>query len=303
MFEGLSVAIVTPMKNGAVDLDAMDRVIDRLLEGGVQGFLPAGTTGEGATLSLEERKRVISRVVARAAGRAWVVPGTGSNDTATTIELTKMARDLGASGALVVTPYYNKPTQDGLRAHFEAVAEAVDLPLMLYNVPSRTSVNMLPETVKQLAPVTNIVAIKEAAGSLDQATELCREVSITVLSGDDSLTLPMLAVGAKGVVSVLGHIAPAAIQSMLRAFAAGRTGDAMAIHQALYPLTKTLFLETNPAPVKHALARLGLIEDEVRLPLVPMSATNAAKVDEAMAKLAAMPGMEITGVQAGARGR
>lgn len=281
MFEGLSVAIVTPMKGGRVDLEALDRLVDRLLEGGVDGIIPCGSTGEGATLTLEERRTVISRVLARVRGRAWVVPGTGTNDTATTIELTRMVRELGAAGALVVTPYYNKPTQEGLRAHFEAVARAVDLPLMLYNVPSRTSINLLPETVRQLAAVANIVAIKEAAGSLDQATELCRESNITVLSGDDSLTLPMLAVGAKGIVSVLGHVAAPAIKAMLRAHAEQKGAEALRLHQAVYPLTKSLFIETNPAPVKYLLSRLGLIENEVRLPLVPLSAKSAPRVDEA----------------------
>lgn len=285
MFEGLSVAIVTPMKEGSVDFDALDRLVDHLLQGGVEGFLPCGTTGEGATLTPEERRNVISRVVQRTRGSAWVCPGTGSNDTATTIANTRMARELGADGALVVTPYYNKPTQEGLRAHFEAVARAVDLPLIVYNVPSRTSVNLLPETVAQLAPLPQIVAVKEAAGSLDQTTELCRETDLCILSGDDSLTLPMLSVGAKGVVSVLGHLTPGAIRRLIAAQQAGRHDEARRLHHDLYPLTRALFVETNPAPVKFALARLGLIRDELRLPLVPLSAKHAPRVDAELARL------------------
>jgi len=279
MFEGLSVAIVTPMKEGRVDSGALDRLVDHLLQGGVEGFLPCGTTGEGATLTPEERRQVISRVVQRTRGRAWVCPGTGSNDTATTIENTRLARELGADGALVVTPYYNKPTQEGLSAHFEAVARAVDLPLIVYNVPSRTSVNLLPETVAQLAPLPQIVAVKEAAGSLDQVTELCRGTDLCILSGDDSLTLPMLSVGARGVISVLGHLQPGAIRRMIAAHPAGKHEEARRLHQELYPLTKALFVETNPAPVKFALARLGLIHDELRLPLVPLSAKHAPRVE------------------------
>ncbi len=290
MFEGVSVAMVTPFRDGQLDYEAADRVLAHLLAGGVDGVLPLGTTGEGATVTREERRAFIEFVVGRTRGRAWVAPGTGSNDTATTIELTREARSLGADGALVVTPFYNKPTQDGLRAHFEAVASAAGFPLILYNVPSRTSVNLLPETVTHLAQVPEIVAIKEASGNPDQTTEICRDTDLTVLSGDDSLTLPLLAVGAKGVVSVVGHLAPAALQEMVRAFRAGRVDDAVAIHQQLFALTRALFSETNPAPVKHALAHWGWIREEVRLPLVPMGEANARRLDAILdATMAALP--------------
>jgi len=290
MFEGLSVALVTPFREGRVDEEAFGRVIDRCLAGGVDGLVPVGSTGEGATLSREERERVIAIAVERARGRAFVVAGTGTNDTAVSIENTRAAKRLGADGAMLVTPYYNKPTPLGLVRHFEAVAKAVDIPIIAYNVPGRTGLSMKPETVAEIGKIPGVVAIKEASGSLDQASEIIATSPITVLSGDDSLTLPMLAVGAKGLISVAGHVTPAEIKKMMTSYAAGRTDEARRIHLGLFSLMKTLFIETNPGPVKHALAHLGIIRDELRLPLVPVTEASAkiidAVVDRALAEAA-----------------
>lgn len=283
MFEGLSVAMVTPFRHGEIDWPAVDRLVDHLISEGVQGLLPAGTTGEGATLGDEERRELVRRVVRRARGRAWVAPGTGTNDTAVTIERTRQAHEDGADGALVVTPYYNKPTQEGLYQHFAAVASAVPLPIIVYIVPSRTSVNLTPATLVRLAPLPNIVAVKEASGSLDQVSEICRDTSLTVLSGDDSLTLPILSVGGRGVVSVLGQLTPRRSRLMIDSFFEGRLDEARALHLELLALTKALFLETNPAPVKRALASEGWITNELRLPMVPMSESSGAVLDRELA--------------------
>lgn len=285
MFEGLSVAMVTPFRQGEIDYPALDRLIDHLLDGGVDGIIPLGTTGEGPTVSLAERAEIVTRVVQRARGRAFVLVGTGTNSTRSTIELTQMAKELGADGALIATPYYNKPTQAGLIAHYRAVAESGSLPIMLYNVPSRTSVALTVESVRTLAAHPRIVAIKEASGSLDVSSEICRDTDLTVVSGDDSLTLPILSVGGRGVVSVLGNVFPAIIQTMLRAFRDRDPAEAQRIHLSVFPFTKTLFIETNPAPVKRALAKLGLIEEELRLPLVPVSKASAERIDAELARL------------------
>lgn len=287
MFEGVSVAMATPLRGGSLDESALERMLEHLLHGGVAGIVPAGTTGEGATLRPEERRVLISRTVAAARGRAFVVPGTGSNDTRQTIEMTQEAKELGADGALVVTPYYNKPTQEGLLAHFRAVADSVALPLMLYNVPSRTAVSLTPGTIRQLADHPNIVAIKEACGSLDQVSQIVRDTDLTVLSGDDPLTLPMLAVGARGVVSVVGNAVPGVLVRMVEAFESGDTLTARQLHLALTELGRVLFLETNPAPVKRALATMGLMQEELRLPLVPVRPETARAVDEACRALSA----------------
>lgn len=285
MFEGLSVAMVTPFRKGEIDYPALDRLLDHLLDGGVDGVIPLGTTGEGPTVSLEERAEIVKRTVQKARGRAFVLVGTGTNNTRSTIELTRMAAELGADGALIATPYYNKPTQAGLIAHYRAVAEAGGLPIMLYNVPSRTSVALSVESVQALAAHPEIVAIKEASGSLDVSSEIRLTTDLTVVSGDDSLTLPILSVGGQGVVSVVGNVAPALVQSMIRAFRERDTEEAERLHLSLFAFTKAMFLETNPAPVKRALATLGLIEEELRLPLVPVSRTTAERIDAALAQL------------------
>ncbi len=287
MFEGLTVAMVTPFRGGQVDWDAVDRVVDHLLDGGVDGIVPGGTTGEGPTLGSDDRRELFRRVRQRCGRRAFVLAGTGTNSTEATIAQTRVAREEGADGALVVTPYYNKPTQAGLCAHFLKVAEEVDLPICLYNVPGRSGVSMTPDTIRRVAENPRIVAIKEASGSLDQVTEICRETRLTVLSGDDSLTLPMLAVGASGVVSVVGNVAPAPLKRMVVAFREGRADEALRLHRALYPLARVLFVESNPGPVKHALARLGLVSEEYRLPLVAVSEDSARKIDQVLDALPA----------------
>jgi 4-hydroxy-tetrahydrodipicolinate synthase len=261
--------------------------VERLLGAGVDGFVATGSTGEAATLTVPERERVLSIVLERARGQAFVIAGTGTNDTAVSIEHTRAARKLGADGAMLVTPYYNKPTHEGLVRHYEAVAQAVDLPIVVYNVPGRTGLSLKPETVERLARIPGVVAIKEASGSLDQVSDIIQRCDITVLSGDDSLTLPMLAVGAKGIISVAGHVVPAQLKAMIRSFKEGHAEEARRIHHLVYPVMKCLFIETNPGPVKHALAHLGLIEDELRLPLVPVSAGSAAVIEETVDRVLA----------------
>jgi 4-hydroxy-tetrahydrodipicolinate synthase len=282
MFEGLTVAMVTPFREGRLDTSAVDRLLDYLLEGGVDGIVPSGTTGEGPTLTAEERRELFRQVRRRTAGKAHLLAGTGTNNTEATILQTRMALEEGADGALIVTPYYNKPSQAGLRAHFARVAEAVRIPICVYNVPGRTGVSIAPATLRELAEIPSIVAIKEASGSLDQASEICRDTRLTVLSGDDSLTLPMMAVGAKGVISVLGNIVPAPFREMLRAASQQEAEKARSLHLRLFSLMRALFVESNPGPIKHALARCGMIEEEYRLPLVPVSPASARVVDEAL---------------------
>jgi 4-hydroxy-tetrahydrodipicolinate synthase len=289
MFEGLSVALVTPFRDGRVDEPALERLIERLLDGGVQGLVPAGCTGEAAALDLGERETLVRACVRRRRPGTLVVAGTGTNVTRTTIEATRRAEEWGVDGALVITPYYNKPTQGGLLRHYEEVARATRLPLMLYNVPGRTGVRLEPETIRRLAEIPTIVAVKEACGSVDQVSELCAAGGITVLSGDDSLTLPMLAVGAAGVVSVLGNLFPRALRQMLEAHAGGDVAAAARIHLGLFPMMKGLFLESNPGPIKHLMARRGWIAEELRLPLIPVTertATELARIDEVVSRFA-----------------
>ncbi len=285
MFEGLTVAMVTPFRDGRVDWEAADRMFDHLLAGGVDGIVPVGSTGEGPTVSLDERREMFRRARRHCGTRAFVLAGTGTNDTSSTIALTRAAKEDGADGALVVTPYYNKPTPAGMIAHFRRVAEEGGLPVCLYNVPGRTGVSLAPETVRQLAAIPGVVALKEASASLDQVSEICRDTPLTVLSGDDTLTLPMLAVGARGVISVIGNVVPAPMKAMIRAFEQGNVAEARRIHQALFPLGRVLFVESNPGPVKHALATLNLIRDELRLPLVPVTPESAKKIDTVLSSL------------------
>ena len=280
MFEGCYVAMVTEFKGGRLDVDGVRSLAERLMDGGVNGLVPVGCTGEAATLGVEERAEVI-RAVLEARGDSSsvkVIPGTGTNATDSTIELTQMAMDLGADGAMLITPYYNKPTQGGLKKHYETVAGKVNIPIVLYNVPGRTGVNMLPDTVHELAAIDNIVAIKEASGSVDQVSRIVRSTRITVLSGDDSLTLPMMAVGARGVVSVAGNVAPREVADMVNTFLAGDAEEARRIHLRLLPLFHVLFVETNPSPVKAALKLMGLGSGELRLPLIPISGESEGKV-------------------------
>jgi 4-hydroxy-tetrahydrodipicolinate synthase len=287
MFEGTYVAMITDFEDGRVNLDGMRRLAEGIIDAGASGLVPAGCTGEAATLSPAERMEVL-KVVLEARGKRTgvkVVPGTGTNSTASTIELTKMAEDAGADGVLVITPYYNKPTQAGLVKHYEAVAGEVRLPIMMYNVPGRTGVNMLPETVAQLAGIDNIKAIKEASGSVDQVSRIAAASDIEILSGDDSLTLPMLAVGARGVVSVAANVAPGPVSKMVAAFLGGRLADARAMHLRLMDLFHVLFIETNPGPVKAALKMMGGSTGELRLPLVPVSDISSQKIGKVLDQL------------------
>ena len=281
MFKGSIVAIVTPFKNGAVDVEALRQLVEFQIEGGTDAIVPCGTTGEAATLDYDEQLLVVKTVVEQVNKRVPVIAGTGSNSTAEAIELTQLAKEAGVDGCLLVTPYYNKPTQEGLYLHYKAVAEAVAIPQILYNVPGRTGVNLLPETVARLAPIANVVAIKEATGSLQQASEvlvLCGD-QIDVLSGDDFITFPMMACGAKGVISVLANIMPKAVGDLTDAFYAGDLDKARKLHLDTLKISNAMFIESNPVPVKTALALMGKCSDEVRLPLCPMSAANKAKLE------------------------
>ena len=285
MFTGSMVALATPFKNGGIEEKRIPELVEFQLSKGTGAICPCGCTGEAATLNHDEQIRIIEIVIEAVAGRAKVVAGTGSNSTQEALALTKRAKQAGADGALMITPYYNKPTQKGLRLHYETIAKAADLPIMLYNVPSRTGVNMLPETVAELSHVENIAAIKEASGSVDQVSAILSLCDITVLSGDDSLTLPMLAVGAKGVVSVAANVAPAEVAALIDSFNAGNMGEAQRIHYQLLPLFKMLFCETNPIPVKRALSMMNMMENELRLPLIPLSAENEPKLSSVLQQL------------------
>jgi 4-hydroxy-tetrahydrodipicolinate synthase len=271
LFSGSYVAMVTPFtESGEVDYDAYGRLVDFHLSEGTDGLVPCGCTGEAATLSHEEQKACIRFVVERVAGRIPVIAGTGSNNTAEALTLTRYAKELNCDAALLITPYYNKPTAAGQIAHYTTIAEAVDIPIMLYNVPGRTGTKMAPETVAALSKVPGIQSIKEACGCVDQVSNILEQCSIIVMSGDDSLTLPMMVVGATGVVSVAGNVVPKGVAELCRFANDGDFGKAKEMHYRLHPLFKALFWETNPMPVKAALAEMGLIKNTLRLPLVPM---------------------------------
>ncbi|SKA20021.1 dihydrodipicolinate synthase [Trichlorobacter thiogenes] len=284
MFKGSIVAIVTPFTNGTVDEKKLRELVDFQIENGTDAIVACGTTGESSTLDNEEHLNVIKIVFDQAKGRVPVIAGTGSNSTAEAIHLTREAKAIGVAGVLLVTPYYNKPTQEGLYRHYLAIADAVEIPQILYNVPGRTAVNLLPETVARLAGHKNIVAIKEATGSLQQASEvlaLCGD-QIDVFSGDDFITFPMMACGAKGVISVTANIMPKAIGDLTDAFFAGDLEKARQLHLQTLKINNAMFIESNPVPVKTALAMMGKCSDEVRLPLVPMSDANKAKLEAIM---------------------
>ncbi len=275
--QGTLTALVTPFSDGAVDEEALKDLVEFQVREGIDGIVPCGTTGEAATLSYEEHERVMALTVKWVGGKVPVVPGTGSNSTKETIELTEIAKKIGADMALIVAPYYNRPTQEGMYQHFKNVAENVDLPVVLYNMPGRTGVNMLPELVARLAEIPNIVAIKEASGSLQQVADIYRltKGTFTILSGDDNLFLPMMSVGATGVISVLSNIMPRQVKALGQAFLAERDpAKARALHMDLMPLFHGLFIETNPVPVKEALYFMGMMDREVRLPLCGLSEQN-----------------------------
>ena len=284
MFQGSIVAIVTPFKNGRVDEETYRTLIEEQIESGTSAIVPCGTTGESATLSIEEHNRVIDIAIDAVKKRVPVIAGTGGNSTREAIELTDHAKKAGADATLQVTPYYNKPSQEGLYRHFRAISDAVAIPQVLYNVPGRTGVNMLPETVARLADITNIVAIKEASGNLAQMTDIMTMAGdkITLLSGDDNLILPVLSIGGRGVISVVANIVPRDTAEVVKAWLAGDIQRAREIFFKLYPLCQAMFYETNPVPVKTSLALMGKIGDELRLPLAPMSDTNLARLKNAL---------------------
>lgn len=279
-FRGLTVALVTPMdEQGTIDFDELDRLVDWHVEQGTDCLAPVGTTGESPTLDHDEHRQVISRVIQRAAGRIKVMPGTGSNSTQEAIELTAFAAEEGADGALLVAPYYNKPTQEGYLRHFLAIADASDLPLVLYNIPGRTASNMLPETINKIGEHPHVVAIKEATGSMDQASQILAGSRLTVLSGDDSLTLPLLALGASGVVSVVGNIVPKDLLALLAAFAEGNLAEAQAAHYRLFALCRDMLsLATNPIPIKAAMRLLGRGTGVLRLPMCELDSSAEGKL-------------------------
>ena len=282
-FAGLSVALITPFKNGNVDYDALGKLVDWHVEQGTDCLAPVGTTGESPTLDHDEHERVIAAVVERARGRIKVMPGTGSNSTREALRLTKFAKKAGANGALMVGPYYNKPTQDGYFRHFAAVAEAVDLPIVLYNIPGRTGSNILPETIAKLAQLPMIVGIKEATGSMDQASAIAALCNLTILSGDDSLTLPLLSIGGRGVVSVVGNIVPRDMKALIASFEAGKLAEALKWHYKLFPLCRDLLgAATNPIPIKTAMKMLGRDTGELRLPMCPMDAAGETKLRQTL---------------------
>lgn len=282
--KGLYVAMVTPFRNERVDEAGLKNNIEFLINNGVAGVVPCGTTGESATLSWEEHRHVVDLAVEVCRGRVQVIAGAGSNNTAEAVEAAKYAKKAGADAALVITPYYNKPTQEGLFRHFEIVAKETGIPMVLYNVPGRTSVNLLPSTVERLAKIDNIVAVKEASGNITQIGEIKKRCGdrITVLSGDDAMTLPVLAIGGTGVISVVGNIAPREMAELIRLWNDGDLKGATELHYRLFDLCNAMFYETNPAPVKTAMNLMGLSAGDLRLPMVPMQEDSKRKLMSAM---------------------
>ena len=284
MFQGSIVAIVTPFKAGKIDERSFGDLIEWQIKEGTDAILPCGCTGEAATLSMEEHQRLVALTVETVAGRRPVIAGTGSNNTAEALRLTSHAKKAGANAVLIITPYYNKPTPAGLLLHYSTIAEAVDIPIILYNVPSRTGISLLPETVAELSRKSNITAIKEASGSLDQVSAIKDLCEITVFSGDDSLTLPIMAVGGVGVISVASNVIPKGVADLTHAFLAGDPKKARELHQQHYPLFRALFYETNPIPVKTVLAWMGKIAPEWRPPLCAMTKESEARLRKVVEK-------------------
>ncbi len=282
MFKGSFVALTTPFKGGKIDEKKYAGLINFHLDNGTSGIVPCGCTGEAATMTHEEQKRMMDLTVEIVGKRAPVVAGSGSNNTGEAVSLSKHAKKAGCDGVLHITPYYNKPTPEGQYRHYEKIAREADIPVMLYNVPSRTGISMLPETIARLSKIDNIVAIKEASGSLDQVTQILSLCDIAVLSGDDSLTLPMMSLGATGVVSVAANIVPADISGLVRMCLEGRFADARGIHFKLAPLFKAMFIETNPLPVKACMGIMGMIDPEWRLPLCPPKAETVEKLRDVL---------------------
>jgi 4-hydroxy-tetrahydrodipicolinate synthase len=284
MFGGAIVAIVTPFKNGLVDEDAFRQLIEEQIAAGTDGIVPCGTTGESTTLSHEEHDRVVEITIDAVKKRVPVIAGTGSNSTAEALRLTRHAWEAGADGALLVCPYYNRPTQEGLYLHYRTVAEKVPIPIIVYNIPSRTGTNMFTETLARLSKIPNIVGVKEASGSIKQMSDVIHMCGLDfdVLSGDDIFTLPLLALGGKGVISTVSNVVPGDMAGLVDAFAAGDLEKARALHFRMNPLIDAIFIETNPIPVKAALAMMGKIDGELRLPLCPMTEKNEAVLKKVM---------------------
>lgn len=282
-FTGNIVALVTPFRNDAVDVPALGRLVEHVIAGGASALVPCGTTGESPTLTHEEHDAVIAETVQAARGRVPVIAGTGSNCTDEALRLTLTAAKHGASAVLSVNPYYNKPTQEGLRRHFLAIAERSPIPVVLYNIPGRCAVELSLETIEHLARHPNVPAIKEATGNVENVTRLRLATNLQVLCGDDSLTLPMLALGATGVISVLGNLLPHRVTELVRLCMGQDLRAARALHDRLYPLMKALFVESNPGPIKAALAQVGMLSEDVRLPLCPLADANRAVLSAALA--------------------
>ena len=282
MFSGSIVAIVTPFKNGLIDEKAYEKLVEFQISNGTKGIVPCGTTGESATLSHTEHNYLVKLTCDIVQKRVSVIAGTGSNSTAEAIALTARAKEVGADAALLISPYYNKPTQEGLYQHFKKIAEEIDFPLVIYNVPSRTAVSINPDTVARLSEIKQIVAIKDATGNLDYTSEVISKCNITVLSGNDSQTFPMMALGGKGVISVAANIIPKDVAEMVDSFLDGNIEKAKKLHFKMFKLFNALFYETNPIPVKAALELMGIIGSEIRLPLTKMSEDNKVKLIKEM---------------------
>ena len=280
MFSGSFVALVTPFKNNRVDVEKLKELVEFHIKKGTSGIVPCGTTGESPTLSHEEHRVVIETVVKAVNGRIKVIAGTGSNNTNEAIELTQFAKKVGADGCLIITPYYNKPTQNGLYLHFKKIAETVNIPIIMYNVPGRTGTNMISSTAAKLSKIKNIIGLKEASGNITQISQIVRECveEFDVLSGDDAMTFPILAVGGKGVISVAANIAPIEVAGLVEAFNKGDINKSRKMHLKMLPLFEAMFYETNPIPVKTSMNLMGMISEEIRLPLCKMSEENLKKL-------------------------
>ena len=283
MFTGAMVALVTPFQEGEIDFQTLDELIEFQLANGIDAIVPVGTTGECPTLSHDEHKQVIERVVQAVGGQVPVIAGAGSNSTAEAIDFTEFSKKVGADATLQVGPYYNKPTQEGFYQHFKAIAEEVDLPMVLYNIPGRCAAGMTPETIARLAELENIVAVKEATGSLDQASEIAARCNITIISGDDSLTLPLASIGGKGVISVVANIVPADVKAMTDLILEGDLVTARQWHKKLFTLCKSMLtLATNPIPIKAAMAMLNMASEELRLPMTPLEEDKKATLKQTL---------------------
>jgi 4-hydroxy-tetrahydrodipicolinate synthase len=284
MFKGSYVAVVTPIKGGKIDEKAFRSLVQFHLDNGTDGLVPCGSTGEAATMTMDEHKRVIKIALEVCNGKIPVIPGTGSNNTVEAVELTSFAKKAGCDGALVVCPYYNNPTPEGQYRHFEKISAEVDIPIVLYNVPSRTGTSMLPETIARLSKIDNIVAIKEAAGSVQQVVDIISRCDLTVLSGDDGMTFPFMSVGAKGVISVVANIIPSQMHELVQTYLDGDIDASRKIHFEIQELCNAIFIETNPIPVKTALDFMGKLDAEWRLPLCEMQPENKEKLKTVLEK-------------------